>query len=162
MNSEMEQNNLEPSGEFAASIRDFRSAVTHVAERETSRPLNASWLAPARKRRRNAQQRMALAWTACAALLCFATLPFFSHSRPSPIPPAAPAVTAAGAPAVAPNPESDTALLEQVDTDISESVPPSLAPLADLDSLNTASSNTLGDSSAHKKSLRTESTNVTQ
>ena len=162
MNSDMEQNNLEPSGEFAASIRDFRSAVTHVAERETSRPLNASWLAPARKRRRNAQQRMALAWTACAALLCFATLPFFSHSRPSPAHPAAPTLAAAAATSVSANPESDTALLEQVDTDISESVPPSLAPLADLDSLNPASSNTLGDSSAHKKSLRTESTNVTQ
>ena len=162
MNSDMEQNNLEPTGEFAASIRDYRSAVTHVAERETSRPLTASWLAPARKRHRNAQQRMALAWSACAALLCFATLPFFNHSRPSPIHQAAPAVAAAAAPAVAPNPESDTALLEQVDSDISESVPPSLAPLADLDSLDAASSNTLGDSSAHKKSLRTESTNVTQ
>ena len=157
MNSDMEQNNLEPSGEFAASIRDFRSAVTHVAERETSHPLTASWLAPARKRRRNAQQRMALVWTACAALLCFATLPFSSHSRTSPIHPTAPALTAAAAP----NPESDTALLDQVDTDISESVPPSLAPLNDLDSLNTASSNTAGGS-AHGKSSRTESTNVTQ
>lgn len=158
MNSDIKQKNLEPSGEFAASIRDFRSAVTYVAERETSRPLNASWLAPARKRRRNAQQRMALAWAACAALLCFATLPFFSHSRPSPAHPAAPAVVAVAAPAS----ESDTALLEQVDTDISESVPPSLAPLADLDSLDTASSNTFGGSSAHGKSSRTESTNVTQ
>lgn len=162
MNSDMEQHNLEPSGEFAASIHDFRSAVTHVAEREISRPLTPSWLAPARKRRRNAQQRTALAWAACAAALCLATLPFAGHSHPSPIHPPAPAAAAAGTPAVAPNPESDTALLDQVDTDISASVPPSLAPLADLDSLNTASSNTFGGSSAHGKSSRTESTNVTQ
>lgn len=155
MNSDMEQNNPEPTGEFAASIRDFRSAVTHVAERETSRMVSPNWLAPAQKRRRSAQQRMALAW-ACAALLCLATLPFFSHHAT--IHQAPPAVAA-----VAPAPESDTALLEQVDTDVSESVPPSLAPLADLDSLDAASSNTLSGSSAHGKSFpRTESTNVTQ
>jgi hypothetical protein len=155
MNSDMEQNNLEPTGEFAASIRDFRSAVTHVAERETSRPVSANWLAPARKRHRSAQA-MALAW-GCAALLCLATLPFSLHSHPASIHPAAPAV------ASAPAADSDTALLEQVDMDVSESVPPSLAPLADLDSLDTASSDTLSGSSTHGKSLpRSESTNVTQ
>jgi hypothetical protein len=156
MNSDMEQNNLEPTGEFAASIRDFRSAVTHVAERESSRAVTPGWLAAARKRHRSTQT-MALAW-GCAALLCVATLPFFSHSRPSAIHPPAPTVAAA-----APSPESDTALLEQVDTDVSESVPPPLAPLADLDNLDTASSDTFSGSSAHAKSLpRTESTNAIQ
>jgi hypothetical protein len=156
MKSDMEQNNLEPTGEFAASIRDFRSAVTHVAERETSRPVTADWIASAQKRRRSTQ-RMTLAW-GWAALLCLATLPFFSHSRQVAIHPAAPAVAA-----VAPAPESDTALLEQVDMDVSESVPPPLAPLADLDSLDTTSSDTLSGSSANGKSLpRTESTNATQ
>jgi hypothetical protein len=155
MNSEMEQNNLEPTGEFAASIRDFRSAVTHVAGRETSRPVAANWLAPARKRRRSAQA-MALAW-GCAALVCLATLPFFSHSHQAAIHLAAPAI------ASAPAADSDTALLEQVDTDVSESVPPPLAPLADLDSLDTSSSDTLSSSSVHGKSLpQTESTNATQ
>jgi hypothetical protein len=153
-----EKTNLEPSGEFAASIRDFRSAVTHVAERETARSVGTGWLAPARKRRRIAQQRIALGW-ACAALLCFATLPWSIHSRHAP---AIHAVTPAVAEAQ-PTPESDTALLDQVDTDVSESVPSSLAPLTELDSWNTGSTNTSSDSSSNGKSLtRMESTNVIQ
>jgi hypothetical protein len=152
MKSGIENKSLEPSGEFAASIRDFRSAVTHVAERETAHPVTTAWLDPARKRRRAAHQRIALGW-ACAALLCFATLPFFSHSRPvAMVHPVAPATTAAA------STESDTALLEQIDTDVSESVPSSLAPLAGPDSWNTASTNTSSDSSLQQ----TESTNVTR
>lgn len=150
------QNNIEPSGEFAASIRDFRSAVTHVAERETARPVAADWLVPARKRRRNHQQRVVLGW-AMAALLCFATLPWTSHSHPAAIHPVTSAAVAASA---APAPESDTALLEQVDADVSESVPAPLAPLEELDSLDT-STNGSGASSAYGKSLvSTEKTNV--
>lgn len=124
---------IEPSGEFAASVRDFRSAVTHIAERETARPVSADWLSAARKRRRNHQQRMALSW-ACAALLFVVTLPWLGHSRH--IPSAHP-VAQTASPAIAP--ESDSALLEQVDADVSESVPSSLAPLAELDNLNTTS-----------------------
>lgn len=143
MNSETEYTTLEPAGEFAASIRDFRSAVTHVAERETAQPVTADWLAPARKRHRYAQQRMVLGWAA-AALLCVATLPLSMHSRHAAIPAAiAPAVPTVAAPAA----DTDTALLEQVDTEVSRSVPTSLAPLADLDSLNKTSSNTSSDSS---------------
>lgn len=149
---------VEPSGEFAASIRDFRSAVTHVAEREAGRPVAAKWLDPARKRRRAAQQRVALTW-ACAALLCLATLPFSIHSRHDSV--ARNVTPAVIAPAS--SPESDTALLEQVDTDVSESVPPSLAPLAELDNLTTTSSNTAG-SASHRTSTpaQTESTNATR
>jgi hypothetical protein len=148
-------NNIEPSGELAASIRDFRSAVTHVAERETARPVAASWLAPARKRRRSHQQRIVLG-LAFAALLFLATLPWLSHSRPAATQPAIQA-TAAAAPAN----DSDTALLEQVDADVSESVPSSLAPLAELDSWNSASTNTSNGSSAARTTQRpTETTNA--
>ena len=73
MNSDMEHNSLEPSGEFAASIRNFRSAVAHVADRETARPVAPGWLAPAQRRRRSAQRRMILDGPAplCSALrLC--------------------------------------------------------------------------------------------
>jgi hypothetical protein len=160
MNSETEYTTLEPAGEFAASIRDFRSAVTHFADRETAQPVPANWLAPARKRRRHAQQRMVLGWAA-AALLCFATLPLSMHSRHAVIPGAissaipgaipgaiAPAVAIAAAPAA----DTDSALLEQVDTEVSRSVPASLAPLTELDStgldsLNKTSSTTSSDSS---------------
>lgn len=149
-----QNNNIEPSGELAASIRDFRSAVTHVADRETARPVAAEWLAPARKRRRSHQQRVVLAW-ACAALLCFATLPWSSsHSHRTVVHPAISAASVSVAPAA----ESDSALLEQVDADVSESVPSSLAPLAELDSWNAASANVSSGSSRTLKS--TERTNV--
>jgi hypothetical protein len=92
---------------------------------------------------------MALGW-ACAALLCLATLPFSMHSRHANLPPAI-----ANAPvAVAPATESDSALLEQVDTEVSESVPSSLAPLTELDSLNTTSANTSSASSANGTALK--------
>lgn len=128
------ETDIEPSGEFAASIRDFRSAVTHVADRETAGTVGAGWLAPARKRRRSAQQRMVLGWAA-AALLCLATLPLATHSHHAVVAP--PAVQTATT--IAPAAESDSALLEQVDTDLSESVPSSLTPLTDLDSSSDAS-----------------------
>ena len=149
-------NNIEPSGEFAATIRDFRSAVTHVAERETARPAAADWLVPARKRRRSHQQRVVLGW-ALAALACFATtLPWTSHSHQAAMHSVTSAAVAASA---APAPESDTALLEQVDADVSESVPAPLAPLTELDSLD--STNSSGVSSGYGKSLTsTEKTNV--
>lgn len=155
MNSN-KQESIEPSGEFAASIRDFRSAVTHVAEREAGRPIAANWLEPARKRHRTAQHRMALSW-ACAALLCLATLPITIHSRHDAV--AHNVTPAAIAPAA--SPDSDTALLEQVDTDVSESVPPSLAPLTELDNLTATSSDTAG-SASHRigAPAQTESTNA--
>lgn len=130
------ENQIEPSGEFAASIRDFRSAVTHVADREAAGPVGAAWLSGARKRRRHAQQRMVLGWAA-AALLCLATLPLATHLRHPVIAP----LTVQTATTASPAPESDTAILEQVDTDLSESVPSSLAPLTDLDSWANSSSN---------------------
>jgi hypothetical protein len=146
MNLEHETN-LEPSGEFAAAIRDFRSAVEYVAARETARPVSANWLVPARKRQRSAHQRMALGWT-LAALLCIATLPFSIHSRHVTVHPViAPIATAPAA-------ESDSALLEQVDSDVSESVPSSLAPLTALDSWNTTSANTSSVSSANGTTLK--------
>lgn len=136
---------LEPTGELAAGIRDFRAAVTHVAERETARPLAVDWLAPARKRRRSHQHRLVLGW-ACAAALCFATVPFAimpltTHSTSAPIQ----IGQQAPAPLVQTNePESGSGLMEQIDADVSESVPSSLAPLAELGSTDTAS--TSGDS----------------
>ncbi len=144
MNSDKE-NTLEPSGEFAARIRDFRSAVEHVAARETAHPVTAGWLAPAQKRRRSAQQRMILGW-ACAALLCFATLPFATPGHHAGPPQVAPVAVAT---ATSPAADSDTALLEQVDTDVSESVPSSLAPLVELDSWTTQTTNTERTNATH-------------
>lgn len=136
---------LEPTGEFASGVRDFRAAVTHVAERETARPVAIDWLAPARKRRRSHQHRLVLGW-ACAAALCFATVPFAimpltTHSNPAPIQ----IGQRAPSPLAQTNePENGSGLMEQIDADVSESVPASLAPLAELGSTDTAS--TSGDS----------------
>lgn len=156
MNTRPDPNPLDPSGEFADAVRDFRSAVTHVADRETAQPLPTEWLAPARKRHRSAQQRAGLAW-AFAVLLGVAAVPFSSHSHHSvAVHPVAQAETAPAA-------EADTALLEQVDTDVSASVPSSLAPLAELDTWNTELTNTSSSSPADGTPLaQTEKTNVAQ
>ena len=148
--SQLEHNSLEPAGELANTIRSFRSAVTHVTDRETAYPVAADWLAPARKRRRQARETMALAW-ACAALLCLVMLPFsFSSHQPAPQP-----GTVAVTPAT-PSHQSDNALLEQVDTDVAETVPSSLQPLAEMETLNsesTSASNSASRSSASGSAL---------
>lgn len=149
----MNENEREPSGEFAAAIRNFRSAVEHVAARETARPVPSDWLVPARQRRSRAQHTMILAWV-CAALLCLAMLPFSINSRHA-------VEQQVAGPVVTLTPESDTALLEQVDTNVSESVPSSLAPLTELDNWNAASTNTSSNASANGTSLKTmEKTNA--
>jgi hypothetical protein len=125
---------LEPTGELAASIRDFRSAMHHVADRESSRPMASGWLAAAKRRHRNAQRRVVLAWT-CAALICVGIVPLTtrSHQGPQPVQPTTVASTSS-------TDTIDDALLEDVDGAISESVPKSLAPLTELDSWNTTAS----------------------
>lgn len=154
--------NTEPTGEFAEAIRDFRAAVTHVAERETARPMAVEWLVPARKRRRSHRHRVVLAW-ACAAALCFAALPFaplpFSgHMEPGAAiratvePPATP---------LAQPGEAENGLLQQVDEQVSESVPSSLAPLTEMDSWDTVSASPAGDSSLAGMALAlSETTNA--
>lgn len=154
-NTQFEQNSLDPSGELATTIRDFRAAVTHIADRETAHPVSTDWLAPARRRRRWARHNMMLAW-ACAALVCLALLPLSlssNHASPQP------GVTAAAA---TPAPESDNALLEQVDTDVAESVPSSLAPLADLETWNSESTSTSASNSASRSSANGSATATTE
>ena len=118
---------LEPAGQFGSSgqfgndLRNFRDAVHRAAERQTSQPVGFGWLNAAKRRRRAAQSRLVLTWTFTAALLVAGALPLLRHSR-----------------AIAPvtvrqSSVDDTALLEQVDTAVSESVPSSLAPLQALD-----------------------------
>ncbi len=121
---------LEPTGEFASALSDFRSAVNHVAERETVKPVPYNWLVAARQRHKSAQRHLILAWT-CAALLCMGAVPLLHQTKPVVAPPVV---------AQQNNPGDDTALLEQVDSAVSESVPSSLAPLASLDSWSSSTS----------------------
>lgn len=138
---------LEPAGQFAADLRNLRSAVHHAADRQTAEPVQFGWLNAAKRRHRSAQRRVVLAWslaTVCAALLCIGALPFLHHP--------APPVTAHQVVPVQPVVIDDTALLEQVDTAVSESVPTSLAPLATLDDLSsTTSTNTESSLNAPEK-----------
>src|SRR5271154_7143078 len=94
-------NSLEPGGEFASALSDFRSAVNHIAERETAKPVPYNWLVPARQRHRSAQRRLILAWT-CAALLCIGAVPLLHQTKP---------VVAQPTAAVQNNSGDDTALL---------------------------------------------------
>lgn len=155
----------EPSGEFATAIRNFRAALTHLAERESARPMAADWLAPARKRRRSHQHRLILAW-ACAAALCVAALPFaplpFGH-QPEPATVTRAAIEPAGSAALGPKAATERTLLEQVDEQVSEPVPSSLAPLAEMDNWGNASTNTASDSSLGGMSLAlSEGTNASR
>ena len=134
---------LEPSGQFAADLDNLRTAVHRAAERASTESFSATWLIAARRRQRASQRRLVLAWT-CAALLCIGVaVPFLRHSTTAPTPPVA---------KVQPVAIDDTALLEQVDSAVSESVPSSLAPLATLDELSsTTSTNTKPSLNAPEK-----------
>jgi hypothetical protein len=130
---------LEPAGQFAADLRSLRSAVHRAAEGQTAQPVPFGWLNAAKRRHRTEQRRLVLAWT-CAALLCFGALPFLRHAKPL------------AAPVAVRSEADDTALLEQVDTAVSESVPKSLAPLATLDDWSsTTSTNTESSLNAPEK-----------
>lgn len=142
--------NLEPTGEFGRGIGDFRSVLTHLsAKHSEERGATVSWLAPARRRQRRHHQHLVLGW-ACAAVLCAATtLPLMLHSHGAVARPAV-QTTATAISSEAPQ----TGLLEQVDEDVSESVPSSLAPLTEIDNWNSASA------SSDDSSLTTENTNA--
>jgi len=114
---------LEPSGQFGNDLRNLRAAIHRAAERQTPPTVPFGWLNAAKQRRRGTQRRLMLAWS-LAALLLASALPLLHHSR-----------TAAPAPIT-----DDTALLEQVDTAVSESVPSSLAPLDAFDNVDTTTS----------------------
>lgn len=145
---------IEPAGKFAPGLDEeiklFRSAMNHIAERETARQATPNWLVPARKRQRSAQRRLALAWT-CAAALCLAVLPITMQRTTTLQPQGAPNVVVTASQSSA----SDTALLDQVDTAIAAPVPTSLAPLTEMDNWNT-------DTSTGTSLQSTERKNVTQ
>ena len=139
---------IEPSGQFGNDLRNFRAVLHRATERQTSQPVPFGWLNAAKRRRRQAHRRVMLAWAtgaACAGLLFAGTLPLLHH--PKAVIPVA--VTQPGI--------DDTALLEQVDSAVSESVPSSLAPLAELDDWSSTTS-TKDDITLHKP----EKKNVSQ
>jgi hypothetical protein len=117
---------------LANSISQFRSAVHHVAARSTGPTTAGSiteWgLEQARVRRRSAQRRAVLQW-AVAAVLCVAALvPAVGFYREH-----AAAARAEQQAQLLKQREADTALLDQVSNELSEAVPDSMQPLAEMD-----------------------------
>ena len=149
-----EEATLDLSGEFGPEfereLRNLRSAVHQAADHEMTKPIGFDWLMPAKRRQRSARRRLVLAWT-CAALLCLGVVPFLRQSAP---------VATDKGPTVAQRQATeadDTALLEQVDTAVTESVPSSLAPLATLDDWSSTT-----PTSAEPTLNKPEKKNVTQ
>jgi len=117
---------------LANSISQFCAAVHHVAERSTGSTTAGSatdWgFEQARGRRRSAQRRVMLEWAVAAALCVAALVPAVGFYREH----AAQVRTAQQAQMLQQR-EADTALLDEVSSELSEAVPDSMRPLAEMD-----------------------------
>jgi hypothetical protein len=112
---------------LANSISQFRSAVHDIAARASESGMN--WgLEQARVRRRSAQWRVMLEWAVAAALCVAALVPAVGFYREH-----AAQVRAEQQAQLLKQREADTALLDQVSSELSEAVPDSMRPLAETD-----------------------------
>jgi hypothetical protein len=135
---------------LASTITDLRSLLQYLASRQAAPSAIAAWLDPARRRARSRQRRRVAAF-AFTVLAAVALLPLsLQHRGPqlqnqagiqSSAHTATPSgiQSAASQPAVVSPASSDNALLDQVDTEVSESVPSALAPLAELQNISSSS-----------------------
>jgi hypothetical protein len=112
---------------LANSISHFRAAVLRVAERQAQLPIGLQ-LEKAAQRRRSTQRRVMLEWAVALALCVAALVPATSYYRTH-----AAQQEAQRQAQLLKQHEADAALLEQVTSELSESVPDSLQPLADMD-----------------------------
>lgn len=116
---------------LANSIRQFRAAVHHMAAQEE--PTQVAWqLEQARQRRRSAQRRMVLEWamTAMAAIVlsAAAVVPTVNSHREHMA-----QLQAQRQAQILKQREADSALLDQVTSELSEAIPDSMQPLAEMD-----------------------------
>jgi hypothetical protein len=121
--------------EMAETLSLYRSAMHHIAEREAARPF-ASERRPARTARLGLFLAPALAAAVAAAVLT----PLYSHfHRPAsvPVPVVETAQKDAGNTLAT---IDDTALMNKIDSEVSEDVPDALQPLADLSDQTTSTS----------------------
>ena len=118
---------------LANSISQFRAAVRHIAERQGEQTQQVAWqLDQARQRRKSAQKRIMLEWavaTTTAIVLCLTMLvPTVEYYRNH-----ATQLRAQQQEQLLKQREADTALLDQVTSELSEAVPDSMQPLAEMD-----------------------------
>ncbi len=113
---------------LANSISQFRSALHHIAARSAELPTDWGF-EQARARRRSAQRRVMLEWAVAMALCVAALVPAVGFYREH-----AAQVRAEQQAQLLKQREADTALLDQVSSELSEAVPDSMQPLAEMDS----------------------------
>lgn len=118
---------------LANSISQFRAAVRHIAERQGEQTQQVAWqLDQARQRRKSVQKRIMLEWavaTTTAIVLCLTMLvPTVGYYRNH-----ATQLRAQQQEQLLKQREADTALLDQVTSELSEAVPDSMQPLAEMD-----------------------------
>jgi len=125
---------------LANAISQFRSAVHHIAAGQEAQPI--AWqLERAKVRQRSKQRRVMLEWAVAAALCVAAMVPAVNFYRDH-----AAAVRAQQQAQLLKQREADTALLDQVTSELSEAVPDSLQPLAEMDSDYANNQATTGES----------------
>jgi len=119
--------------EMAEALSLYRSAMRHVAEREAARPFAAE-----RRPARTMRFRLLLAPALTAAVAAGVLVPVYAHFHDHHTGTVAkngsPAKTAQNVAGV-----DDTALMNQIDSEVSEDVPDALRPLADLSEQTTTS-----------------------
>src|SRR5277367_882905 len=113
---------------LANSISQFRSAVHHVATRSAESAMDWGF-EQARARRRSAQRRVMLEWAVAMALCVAALVPAVGFYREH-----AAQVRVEQQAQLLKQHEADAALLDQVSSELSATVPDSMQPLAEMDS----------------------------
>ncbi len=120
--------------EMAEALSLYRSAMHHLAEREAARPFAAE-----RHPARALRLRLILAPALTVAIAAGVVVPVYSHFHHRH---AAVTVAKNTQPGATDTRDSvdDTALMNQIDSELSEDVPDALRPLADLSDQGTTSS----------------------
>jgi hypothetical protein len=116
---------------LANSISHFREAVHHIAEQQAPALSIATQLEQARKRRHSAQRRVMIEWAVAMALCVALLLPGIGYYRDRAVQAREQQQKQAQ---VLSQREADAALLDQVASEVSEDVPDSMRPLAEMDS----------------------------
>jgi hypothetical protein len=117
--------------EIAEALSLYRSAMQHIAEREAGRPF-AQTIAD-RRPARTIHFRLVLAPALAAAVAAAVLVPVYGHFHHHDGAGPAPVVKIAHQNAIDTHAAvDDTALMNQIDSEVSEDVPDALRPLADL------------------------------
>jgi hypothetical protein len=111
--------------EMAEALSLYRSAMRHIAEREAGRPFVVK-----QRPTRAFRFRLLLAPALTAAVAAGVLVPLYGHFHHPAVP--VPHTLASSSAVDARSSVDDTALMNQIDSEVSEDVPDALRPLADL------------------------------